>query len=50
VLVDENNSDVLSLFGELRKGGFDRRSLRLVVDDQEVLLRIGAGRDMLLAG
>lgn len=47
MLVDQDDADVLALRGEALEGGLDGRRLRLVIDDQEVLLRVGRVRDVL---
>ena len=47
VLVDQDNADILPLLSEALERRLDGRRLRLAVDDQEVLLGVGAGRDML---
>jgi hypothetical protein len=47
MLVDQDDANVFSL-GEAVKRGLDGRGLRLVVDDEEVLLCLGAGGDVLL--
>ena len=47
MLVDQNDADVLALFGKSFKGGFDGLVVGLIVDDQKVLLPIAAGRNML---
>lgn len=47
MLVDEDDSDILPLFREPLEGRLDGRILGLVVDDEEVLLCFGAGRDVL---
>ena len=47
MLIDQDDADVLALAREPVKGLLDRRSLRLGVDDKEVLLHFGGGRDML---
>lgn len=47
MLVDENDAHVFTLFGEPVKGGLDGRSVRLVVDNEEVLLGVCASRDVL---
>jgi hypothetical protein len=46
MLVDQHDANIFS-FGESVKRRFDRSRLCLVVDDEEVLLCIGAGCDML---
>jgi hypothetical protein len=40
VLVDEQNSDIFALAGELVECGLDGRVLGLGVDDEEVLLAV----------
>ena len=47
MLVDQNNADILALFGKPFKGGFDGLRIGLVVHDEEVLLAITTGRNML---
>jgi hypothetical protein len=47
VLVDEDDADVLALRGEVLESSLDGGRLRLVVDYEEVLLRVGRVRDML---
>lgn len=46
MLVDQNDSNVFPGCKVLKRS-FDGRSFRLVVDDEKVLLRFGAGGDML---
>lgn len=48
MLVDEHNSDILSLLSEPVESGLDRSVVSLAIDDQEVLLGICAGSDVLL--
>lgn len=47
MLVDEDNANVLSLLDEAVERRLDCGRVRLVVDDEEVLLCIGTGRDVL---
>lgn len=47
MLVDQDNADILPLLSEALERRLDGGRLRLAVDDQEVLLGVGAGRDML---
>jgi hypothetical protein len=47
VLVDEDDANVLSVLGESVERRLDRARLCLAIDDQEVLLRICTGGDML---
>lgn len=49
MLVDENDSNVFPLLSEPVEGSLDDIRFRLAVNHQEVLLRIGARRDVLLA-
>lgn len=43
MLVDQDNANVLAVRRKLVKGRLDGRVVRLVVDDEKVLLSIGAG-------
>jgi hypothetical protein len=47
MLVDEQDGNVLALGGEAVKGGLDGSVVRLCVDDEEVLLRVGRRRYVL---
>lgn len=47
MLVDQNNSNVLSLLREVLERFFDRRGLRLRIDHKEVSFGIWAICDML---
>jgi hypothetical protein len=47
MLVDQQDSNILSLGREPFKSFFDSRIVRLVVNDEEVLLGIRGLRDML---
>lgn len=47
MLVNQNNADILALFGKPFKGGFDGLRFGLVVHDKEVLLAVTTGRHML---
>ncbi len=47
MLIDQHNADVLALCRKALEGSFDRRRLRLAVDDQEVLLRVRGAGDVL---
>ncbi len=47
MLIDQENANVLPLGCESLKGLLDRCIVRLAVDNQEVLLRIGWLRNML---
>jgi hypothetical protein len=47
MLVDEQDGNVLALRGEAVKGGLDGSVVRLCVDDEEVLLRVGRRRYVL---
>lgn len=48
VLVDQDDANILALCCEGVERGFDGRSFGLVVNDKEVLLRIGRVRHMLI--
>lgn len=48
MLVDEQDSNILSLLGELLKGALDGGLLRLCVDDEVVLLAVRRVGDVLL--
>lgn len=48
MLVDQHDAYVFPLCGEPLEGGLDCRIVRLVVHDQEVLLRVWWSRDMLV--
>jgi len=48
MLIDQENSNILSLAREAREGGLDRCGLGLGVDDEEVLLGIWRRGDMLI--
>lgn len=48
MLIDENNSNVFPRLGVAVKRFLDGLVLRLVVDYEEVLLRVGAACDVLL--
>lgn len=50
MLVDQDDADVLAFLGEGFECGLDGRRLRLVVHDEEVLLRVGRVCDMLHIG
>lgn len=47
MLVDQYNAHVLALLGESFKGRLDGLRVRLVVDDEKVLLAVAAGSDVL---
>lgn len=47
MLVDQDDANVLSLLGEAVEGRLDSGVVRLGVNNEEVLLRIGASGDML---
>jgi hypothetical protein len=47
MLVDEHDADILSVLSERVKGRLDGGRLRLAVNNEEVLLGIGASRHML---
>lgn len=47
MLVDEQDADILSLRRKVVKCLLEHRVLRLRVDDEEVLLRVGRRRDVL---
>lgn len=47
MLVDEHDADILPVLGERVKGRLDGGRLRLAVNNEEVLLGVGAGRHML---
>jgi hypothetical protein len=47
MLVDEQDGNVLALRGEAVEGGLDGSVVRLCVDDEEVLLRVGRRRYVL---
>lgn len=47
VLVDKNDANVFALLGESLKGSLNCGRVCLAVDDEEVLLCIGAGRNVL---
>lgn len=47
VLVNQQDRNVLALAGEAVEGCFDGGVFGLGVDHQEVLLRVGRGRDVL---
>lgn len=47
MLINQQNSDILSLSCEPLKGFFDSRIVGLAVDNEKVLLRIGGLGDML---
>ncbi len=46
-MIDQDNGDILALRREPVKGLLDGRCLGAIVDDEEVLLRLGRGRDVL---
>lgn len=50
MLVDQYNANVFPLSRESLKCLLDGRGIRLGVDDEEVLLRVWGGRDMLTSG
>lgn len=47
VLVDKQNGDILALIGEAIEGCLDGRVFSLGIDDEEVLLSVRRGSDML---
>lgn len=47
MLVDQDDANVLSILCELIERGFNGGGIGLAVHDEEVLLGIGACRDML---
>ncbi len=47
MLVDQQNANVLALAGKVVKGVLEDGVIRLGVDDEEVALRVGGGRDVL---
>ena len=47
MLVDKHNRNIPPLPRELVECAFDRRVFRLLVDDEEVLLRVGGVSDVL---
>ena len=47
MLVDEKDANILAVCRQPVKGSLYRGVVRLVCDDEKVLLRIGAGRDVL---
>lgn len=49
MLVDKHNANVLSLIGESIEGSLNGSGVCLVVDNEKVLLRIGARGDMLVS-
>lgn len=49
MLVDKHNANVLSLIGEPVEGSLNGSGVCLVVDNEEVLLRIGARGDVLVS-
>lgn len=50
MLVDQHNANVFPLGRESLKCLLDGRGIRLGVDNEEVLLRVWRGRDMLPSG
>ena len=50
MLIDENNSDILPLGRESLKCLLDGGVICLGIDDEEVLLRVWGGRDVLPRG
>ena len=46
-MVDEYDTNILSLAGEAVKRPFDRRDLRLVLYDEKIALRVGGLGNML---
>lgn len=50
MLVDQHNANVFPLGRESLECLLDGRGIRLGVDDEEVLLRVWRGRDMLPSG
>lgn len=46
MLVNQHDSDILSFLCESLECLLDRRLLRFLIHDQEVLLRVGGLRDM----
>ena len=47
MLVDEDDADILPCLGERLEGALDGRRFGFVVHDEEVLLSLGAGCDVL---
>lgn len=47
MLVYEDDADILALLSESVECGFDGGGVSLAVDDEKVLLRVGASRNML---
>lgn len=47
MLVDQHDANIFALRRELVENGLDRRGFRLAINDEKVLFRIGARRDML---
>lgn len=46
MLIDEHNSNILSLFGKSHEGLFNRRFLGLAIHNEEILLGVWRVRDM----
>ena len=49
MLIYQQDCDILSFAGEFDESLLDNGSLSLVVDNEEVLLSVGTGCDVLLA-